>query len=344
MPWCSLLVVTAKAIALPATMLPARVLQPRGGRRGAEGGRVVEDATGRVALRRLMRQWRGRIPDDQAAPRGRRSGTLTQEGLARLTGYSLRTISGLEQGGGHRPAPDLLSAIVATLRLSAEERRTLWQLAVGTPPPDDAYATEPEPVLVRMLGLLQPHPAYLCDAAYNVLAHNQAFAAWIDDFTARPRGARNLLRWMFGDEHARHVLAGDDDAWRRLVARIRAIRLRIGPGNELATLVDELRADNARFRRLWDEVEDVAGYLLGDEIVHVREPGHTDPEQVDNTSHVVPLTMCALSPLLANDERRFVVLLLPKDHPVPQTMAPQTCPACGRDARRGLHTGEETGC
>jgi len=66
---------------------------------------------------------------------------------------------------------------------------------------------------------------------------------------------------------------------------------------ELPGLVGELCAASERFRRLWESSTEVASYLPGEEIIHFREPGHTDPEQPRDERHHIPLTMSALTPM-----------------------------------------------
>src|SRR5581483_8131428 len=135
-------------------------------------------------LARLLREWRGRITLAQVGlPERRvsRTGTLTQEDLAHLTGYSVRAISALEQGVPHRATPELVDALAAALRLSPDERHTLWYLAAGMPPPASApLPAGIDPGLARLVEVTDPHPAFVADAARRILAQNQAAADWFN--------------------------------------------------------------------------------------------------------------------------------------------------------------------
>jgi len=300
-----------------------------------------DDAT-RELLGRFLRERRGRIPVEQAglpAHRGRRSATLTQEDLARLTGYSTRTISALEQGSEHRPTRELLDALTAALRLTGDERRTLWQLAAQLPPPEDDYATALDPSLARVVEALDPHPAYVTDAVYNVQAHNRAFARWVCDFAALPVAERNLALWLFCSPHARHILARWDPDVPRLVARIRAVHTRLPHNRQLAALIEQLCDRSPYFRREWAATTDVTVYPTS-VTIWFRAPGHTDPDQVDDERYHVPLTMSTLTPMTPDDHHRLVAFLLPETamRPAPAPGAdadadgaPQACAACARE-------------
>ncbi|MBO2451798.1 helix-turn-helix domain-containing protein [Actinomadura barringtoniae] len=281
-------------------------------------------------LGRFLREWRGRVTlEDAGLPgrRGNRNSTLTQEDLARLSGYSVRTISALEQGSEHRPTPGLLTAIAQALRLSEEERRALWQLTGNARPPETDFAADGDPSLTRIIDLLEPNPAYLCDAAYNVQYHNRAFANWVFDFGSVPPDQRNLAKWLFRDDHAEHIVVDGKGHWEALVARMRGVLAGQPHDREFAGLVEELCDTSPRFKELWDRDARVASYRPGGEILTLREPGHTDPGQADDLEHHVAVTQSNLSPMTPNDERRFSTFLLPEGYTAPPY---GPCAACAR--------------
>jgi transcriptional regulator with XRE-family HTH domain len=285
-------------------------------------------------LGRFLRDRRAKVTVADAGLPPRRSGrtaTLTQEDLARLTGFSIRAISALEQGASHRPSRALLDAVSRALRLSPEERQTLWQLATHSAAPEDGYVPQPEPYLRRMNDLLDPHPSYVCDALYNVQSHNRAFAEWVVDFSAQPPDRRNLARYLVLDPHARHILPNWREDLRGLIARIRAVHAVLLDNRELDSLITDLLAD-PDFSHTWQTETDVAGYSSNTVLVF-REPGFTDPEQPDDPRHHIPLVMTALTPVTPNDGRRFVTLLLPEKYRRPGPGSP--CAACQRAVSLG---------
>jgi transcriptional regulator with XRE-family HTH domain len=286
-------------------------------------------------LGRFLRDRRARITVETAGlppRRSSRSGTLTQEDLAQLTGYSTRTISALEQGAEHRPTRELLDAITAVLQLSSEERRTLWQLASGTPPPEvpQAGPDDHDTVLSRIVDLQDPCPAYVCDAAYNVQAHNRAFTAWVWDFMAQPPERRNFARWLFGHPHARHILPNWETDTYDFVARVRQVFARQPRHSGFADLIADLEEHSPQFRRMWRSDTAVMSYPTSLVLVF-RAPGHTDPRQPQDQRHHVPLTMSTLTPMAAGDSRRFVLFLYPDGYRAATPPAAAACTACQQD-------------
>lgn len=288
-------------------------------------------------LGRFLRDRRARITVEAAGlppRRSSRSATLTQEDLAQLTGYSIRTISALEQGAEHRPTRDLLDAITIALQLSGDERRTLWQLATGTPPPEEAVTgTDAEPVLSRIADLLDPFPSYVCDAAYNVQAHNRAFIAWVWDFMAEPVQRRNLARWLFCHPHARHLLPNWDADMYAFTARMRQVYAQLPGDSRFAALIADLEAHSLEFPQMWHTDSAIMPYPTS-LVIEFRPPGHTDPQQPDDHRHHIPLTMSTLTPMTAGDKRRFTVFLIPGGYAAPTPPIAMECPACRRMVRK----------
>jgi len=281
-------------------------------------------------LGRFLREWRGRITLEEAGlpgRRGSRSSTLTQEDLARLTGYSVRTISALEQGSKHQPTGELLDALAAALHLSGDERRALWRLTSDALPPHRTYESAGETTLSRMIDRLEPNPAYLYDASYRIYYHNKAFADWFTDFTL-PDGPHNICKWLFLDPHAKHVVDESAAIWWVLVSRVRTNLMRLPRNRELQKLIEELCDASPIFRQHWFGSNDVDSCPPGGETVHLREPGYTDPKQADDEEHRIPLSLSTLMPMTPDDERQFSVYVLPDGYITPA--GPHECAACKR--------------
>src|SRR2546430_1971099 len=149
-----------------------------------------KDQTRVELLQALLRWRRAQLTrrDVGLLPRsGARTGHgLSQDDLAELTGYSERIISQLEHGKLRSPSSDLLDAVCPGLRMTADERRTLWLLAAGTAPPPGPYATGADMGLARLVNQLYPHPAYVTDAVWDVEIYNKAVAEWFTDFSEIP--------------------------------------------------------------------------------------------------------------------------------------------------------------
>jgi transcriptional regulator with XRE-family HTH domain len=324
-----------------ATVLPVsqahRYPHPKEQMKGARLNDIPPGATGRQPgelLGRFLRDRRTRITRDDAGHPGRRggrSGTITQEDLARLTGYSVRTISALEQGTDHKPTRELLDAITSALRLGGDERRMLWHLAVGTPPPERDYTTDTHPALARLVDEVSPHPAYVCDAVWNIQYHNAGFAQWFFDASALPVDERNFAVWLVGGHARKHLFVDWESEVQDFIARIRGVQVRLPDDPRLTTMIETMRARSLRFGRLWDDSTTVASYQPA-RVVELRPPGHTDPKQAQDENYHMPVTMTVLSPITPGDDRRFAVFFLPDEYSEPAAVpSPQACTACARD-------------
>lgn len=300
-------------------------------------GEALHADTGGL-LGRFLRDRRVRVTLEQAglpARRGSRAGTLTQEDLSRLTGYSLRTISGLEQGTAHRPTPELLEAITTALGLGADDRYTLWYLATDAPPPAPASAEGgPDPALIQLAGAIDPHIAYITDAVRNVQAANQACASWLFDPATMPENERNLAYWIFLNPHAPHVFPHwEREPARSILANLRTQIARLPRNQQLKSLIEELCDRSPAARRLWDTHTEIGTHPPTH--VSIRIPGHTDPGQPDDQSYHVPATVCMLTPTRPHDEHRITAFLLPAEHArIYPVSSQQACSACAR-AQRG---------
>ena len=256
-------------------------------------------------LARLLREWRGRITLAQAGlpeRRGSRTGTLTQEDLAHLTGYSVysvRAISALEQGVPHRATPELVDALAAALRLNPDERHTLWYLAAGMAPP--ASAPRPagtDPGLARLVEVTDPHPAFVADAARCILAQNQAAADWFG-LLDMPEDQRNATYWVFLSPHARHVFVHwETEAAQVSLGIMRSQLVRWPHDERISTAVSRLCDLSPDARRLWQTSGAIAPYPGPGPTM--RLPGHTDPAQADDEKYHVRAT--AESALKLRDE------------------------------------------
>lgn len=283
-------------------------------------------------LGRFLRERRARVTLEQAGiptRRTRRGATLTQEDLARITGYSIRTISALEQGAEHRPTPELLEALSDALWLSHDERTILWHLAGGSAPPEPDSVPEvgPDPALQRMLDALDPNPAYVTDEHWRYLGQNTAFARGICDFTTFPANERTILHWLFLHEHARHASVEWEQEAAALIALVRGRALRSPRGGELLELVGEICDRSEEAQRLWANRTDLIVQGPSRPMLF-REPGHTNPAQPDEQAHHIELTVITLTPVRTGDGRRVVAFLLPEDYTSPSSDA--RCTACPR--------------
>src|SRR4051794_17134169 len=118
-----------------------------------------------------LRAWRDRLAPSAPGPRRRAPG-LRREEVARLAGLSVGYLTRLEQGRATNPSPLVCAALARALRLSADERQTLFRLA-GHAAPTGRINRELTPGVQRMIERLGDLPVLVCDAAWQVIAKNR---------------------------------------------------------------------------------------------------------------------------------------------------------------------------
>lgn len=222
--------------------------------------------TNRAELAAFLRARRVRISPQQAGlpvTGQRRTPGLRRQEVAQLAGMSVDYYIRLEQGRGPQPSRQVLSALARALMLSADERDYLYRMAGSSPPQAEQPGREITPGIRHLLDSMSATPAYVVDAAYNVLAWNQLATHFIGNLAGH--ADRNMIRWtfrraptdvMWSDEHFLGFT-------RATVADLRAGYARYPGDREIGSLVTELLALSPEFAQMWaaHEVE-VRGPML----------------------------------------------------------------------------------
>jgi transcriptional regulator with XRE-family HTH domain len=233
---------------------------PRAGRPAVNGnGDGALHQGRRTELAEFLRIRRGRIhPSDVGLPPGprRRTPGLRREEVAQLAGVGVTWYTWLEQGRPIRASVQVLDAVARTLRLDQAEVEHLYRLAeVPAVQPESVTATCPE-VMQQILDSLEPLPAMLLNARYDILGANQAhtdlFWMWHHDLDCEHR---NVLWCCFVHHEARrHFLNFDREAG-LLVATLRASygqHLKEPAWNEF---INDLCDRSEEFAELWARQE-----------------------------------------------------------------------------------------
>ena len=138
----------------------------------------------------LLRFWR--------AERGR-----SQLDVSLDAGLSQRHLSFIESGRS-APGRDKLLAVADALDVPLQERNTLllaagYAPAYGDPAWDAPQMAGVTAAVARLLRQQEPYPAVLMDRYWNVLAANEATAAFFGAFIdlAARAGPRNIMHLMF---------------------------------------------------------------------------------------------------------------------------------------------------
>jgi transcriptional regulator with XRE-family HTH domain len=204
-------------------------------------------------------------------PDRRRTLGLRREEVAQRANISPTWYTWLEQGRGGAPSADVLDRISRALMLTNVEREHLFLLGLGRPPEVRYRKNEGvTPRLQRVLDALDPCPAVIRTAIWDVVAWNRAATVMLGDYGSLPPHQRNVLRMIFLDPRAREAQYDWESVARHVVGAFRVEAARAGAANEVQPLVDELCRLSAEFMAMWND-NDVRG-AHGEAVKHIRHP------------------------------------------------------------------------
>jgi transcriptional regulator with XRE-family HTH domain len=201
----------------------------------------------------------------------RRTPGLRREEVAQRANISPTWYTWLEQGRGGAPSADVLDRIARALMLTDVEREHLFLIALGRPPEARYRARDVvTPRLQRVLDALDPTPAIIRTAIWDVVAWNRAATVMLMDYGSLPPEQRNILRFMFLDPRARAAQYDWESVARFVVGAFRVDSARAGAATEVEPLVEDLCRLSPEFRAMWRE-NDVRGHH-GEAVKHIRHP------------------------------------------------------------------------
>ena len=201
----------------------------------------------------------------------RRTPGLRREEVAQRANISPTWYTWLEQGRGGAPSADVLDRIARALMLTDVEREHLFLVGLGRPPEVRFQAAGGvTPRLQRVLDALDPSPALVRTAIWDVVAWNRAATVMLMDYGSMPPEQRNILRYFFLDPRARAAQYDWEGVARFVLGAFRVDAARAGAGAEVEPLVDELRRLSPEFKAMWRDNE-VRGHQ-GEAVKHMRHP------------------------------------------------------------------------
>ena len=245
------------------------------------------------------------------APARRRTPGLRREEVAQRANISPTWYTWLEQGRGGAPSADVLDRIARALMLTDIEREHLFLLGLGRPPEARYRKSDGvTPRLQRVLDALDPSPALIRTAIWDVVAWNRGATAMLTDFGSLPPEQRNILRSTFLDPRSRAAQYDWESVARYVLGAFRIDAARAGAAAAVQPLVDELRRLSPEFERMWRD-NDVPG-PHGEAVKHIRHPA-LGPLAFEFSAFVVDgrpdLTMVVYNPATPEDAERIQSLL-----------------------------------
>jgi len=201
----------------------------------------------------------------------RRTPGLRREEVAQRAHISPTWYAWLEQGRGGAPSADVLDRIAGALMLTELEREHLFLLGLGRPPGARYRKSEGvTPRLQRVLDALDPTPALIRTATWDVVAWNRAATAMLMDYGSLPPDRRNILRFIFLDPRARAAQYDWESVARFALGSFRVDAARAGAAAEVDALVEQLCRLSPEFRAMWRDNEVVAARHEG--VKHIKHP------------------------------------------------------------------------
>jgi transcriptional regulator with XRE-family HTH domain len=208
-------------------------------------------ATPQNQLGEFLRAKRDQLrPEDVGLPPGfrRRAPGLRREEVAGLCHISPTWYTWIEQGRTQAVSTDTLAALAEGLRLSQAERAYLFELAARADP-THPQVSEAAPHLAPLVQAIRT-PAYILDRHWDAIAWNKPAATLFEDWL-KPRGGRNLLRYVFLHPGAPDFIVNWPERAQRLVAEYRSDTAAWRDDPVRQALVDELRTASRDFDRAW---------------------------------------------------------------------------------------------
>ena len=201
----------------------------------------------------------------------RRTPGLRREEVAQRANISPTWYTWLEQGRGGSPSADVLDRISRALMLTELEREHLFLLGLGHPP--EAHYKKDDgitPRLQRILDALEPSPALIRTATWDVVGWNRAVAVMLTDYGAVPPEQRNILRFIFLDPSARDAQYDWKSVAEFVLGAFRIDVARAGAAAEMELLVDEMCRLSPEFKMMWRDNNEVRHH--GERIKHIKHP------------------------------------------------------------------------
>jgi hypothetical protein len=164
----------------------------------------------------------------------------------------------------------VLDRIAQALMLTDVEREHLFLLGLGRPP-EVRYRKDEgvTPRLQRVLDALEPSPALIRTATWDVVAWNRAATVMLTDYGSLPPQQRNILRFIFLDPRVRAAQHDWESVARMVVGAFRVDAARAGAAAEVEPLVDELCRLSPEFKAMWRD-NDVRSH--GEGVKRIRHP------------------------------------------------------------------------
>lgn len=170
-----------------------------------------------------------------------------------LAGVSVDHYTRLEQARGSSPSASVVAALAGALQCDLDQRDHLFHLAALAAPPRRA-GRHVRPGLVALGNRLTDIPVMVSTDLGEVMWCNALGRALLGEFTEPSGRSRNLI-WLWFTEPSTRVMP--EEEWERIsaahVSDLRGTFARRSGDADVTSLVEDLNAQSAEFRTLWEQ-------------------------------------------------------------------------------------------
>ncbi|MBB6733576.1 helix-turn-helix transcriptional regulator [Cohnella zeiphila] len=211
------------------------------------------------ALSAFLKNQRAKLrPADAGLPDGgrRRTPGLRREEIAQLAGVSTTWYTWLEQGRDIQVSASVLDSVASALRLTVDERKYVFSLAMDTGSGAAIAREEPlqiSPSLQLILRELRSCPTIISDRRYQIVGWNEAAAQVFVDFDRVPAEERNMIRLLFTRKELRRLAVNWEHFVGGFLAIFRAYYGQYVEDEWYDRFLDEMRELHPDFGRLWEQ-------------------------------------------------------------------------------------------
>ncbi|WP_282939220.1 helix-turn-helix transcriptional regulator [Paenibacillus sp. RC67] len=186
----------------------------------------------------------------------RRTPGLRREEVAQLAGVSATWYTWLEQGRDIKVSVSVLDCIAAALRLTGDERKYLFSLALDSGSGTSLLQEEQpqiSPSLQTILQELRNCPTIISDRRCQIVGWNQAASHIFLDFEQIPQDQRNMIRLLFTRKEFRSLAVNWEHFVSGFLSIFRAYYGQYVDDEWYGQFLEEMKALHPDFHTLWEQ-------------------------------------------------------------------------------------------
>ncbi|MFC5467470.1 helix-turn-helix transcriptional regulator [Cohnella suwonensis] len=213
------------------------------------------------ALSQFLKTQRAKLsPESAGLPAGgrRRTPGLRREEVAQFAGVSPTWYTWLEQGRDIQASASVLDNVATALRLTVDERKYLFSLALEKTPRYAHFHEADElprisPSLRMILQELTYCPTVISDRRCHIVGWNDAASHVFLDFELIPPEERNMIRLLFTRKEFQRLAVNWEQFASGFLAIFRAYYGQYVEDEWYEEFLSEMKATHPDFNRLWEQ-------------------------------------------------------------------------------------------